>query len=161
MCSKFCVQISFFFSYVDVSALFVEKTVCCTRLPFTLFLLCHVWLFETPWTEAQPGFLVLHHLLEFAWIHSIEFVIPSRHLILFHPLLLLPSIFPNIRVFSNESGNQSIEVSASESVLPMNIQDWFPLGWAGWISLQSKGLSKVFSNTIIQKHQFFCTQLSL
>ena len=59
------------------------------------------------------------------------------------------------------SGGQSIGVSASASVLPMNIQDWFPLGWTGWISLQSKGLSKDFSNTTVQKHQFFSAQLSL
>ena len=59
------------------------------------------------------------------------------------------------------SGGQSIGVSASTSVLPMNIQDWFPLGWTGWISLQSKGLSRVFSNTTVQKHQFFSVQLSL
>ena len=59
------------------------------------------------------------------------------------------------------SGSQTIGVSASASVLPMNIQDWFPLGWTGWISLQSKGLSRVFSNTTVQKHQFFDIQLSL
>ena len=59
------------------------------------------------------------------------------------------------------SGGQSIGVSASASVLPINIQDWSPLGWTGWISLQSKGLSRVFSNTTVQKHQFFGTQLSL
>ena len=59
------------------------------------------------------------------------------------------------------SGGQSTEVSASASVFPTNIQDWFPLGWTGWISLQSKGLSRVFSNTMVQKHQFFSTQLSL
>ena len=59
------------------------------------------------------------------------------------------------------SGGQNIGVSASASVLPVNIQDWFPLGWAGWISLQPKGLSRVFSNTTDQKHQFFDTQLSL
>ena len=59
------------------------------------------------------------------------------------------------------SGGKSIGVSASASVLPMNIQDWFPLGWAGWISLQSKGLSRVFSNTTVQKYQFFSAQLSL
>ena len=59
------------------------------------------------------------------------------------------------------SGGQSIGVSASASVLPMNIQDWFSLGWTGWISLQSKGLLRVFSNTTVQKHQFFSTQLSL
>ena len=59
------------------------------------------------------------------------------------------------------SGGQRIGVSASTSVLQMNIQDWFPLGWTGWISLQSKGLSRVFSNTTVQKYQFFCAQLSL
>ena len=59
------------------------------------------------------------------------------------------------------SGGQSIGIAASASVLPMNIQDWYPLGWTGWISLQSKGLSRVFSNTTVQKHQFFSTQLSL
>ena len=58
-------------------------------------------------------------------------------------------------------GGQSMGVSASASVLPMNIQDWFPLGWSGWISLQSKGLSRVFSNTTVQKNQFFSAQLSL
>ena len=59
------------------------------------------------------------------------------------------------------SGGQSIGVSASASVLPMNIQDWFPWGWTGWISLQSKGTSRVFSNTTVQNHQFFSAQLSL
>ena len=59
------------------------------------------------------------------------------------------------------SGEQSIGVSASTSVLPVSIQDWFPLGWTDWISLQSKGFSGVFSNTTVQKHQFFCTKLSL
>ena len=59
------------------------------------------------------------------------------------------------------SGDQSIGVSASISVLPMNTEDWFSLGWTGWISLQSKGLSRVFSNTTVQKHEFFAAQLSL
>ena len=67
--------------------------------------------------------------------------------------------FPMSQFFA--SGGQSIEVSASASVLPMNIQDWFLLGWTGWISLQSKGLSRVFSNNTVQKHQFFSAQLSL
>ena len=93
---------------------------------------------------------------------SINSVIPSNHLILCCPLLL-PSIFPSIRVFSSESlsGGQRIGLSASASVLPMNVQDSFPLGWTGWISLQSKGLARVFSNTTVQKHQFFGAQLSL
>ena len=69
-----------------------------------------------------------------------------------------PGSFPMSQFFP--SGGQSIGVSASLSVLPMNIQDWFPIGWTGWISLQSKGLSRVFSNTTVQKHQFFGAQLS-
>ena len=90
---------------------------------------------------------------------SVESVMPSNHLILCRPLFLPPSILPSIRVFSNESV-LSIRwpkdgVSASASVLPMNIQDWFPLGWTGWMSLQSKGLLRVFSNTTVQTHQFF------
>ena len=95
---------------------------------------------------------------------SIELVMPSNHLILCRPLLLLPSIFPASGSFQMSQfftlGGQSIGVSASTSVLPMNIQDWFPLEWTGWISLQSKGLSRVFSNTTVQKHQFFSAQLS-
>ena len=75
-----------------------------------------------------------------------------------------PQSFPAIGSFPMSQhfawGGQSIGVSASKSVLPMNIQDWSPLGWTGWISLQSKGLSTVFSNTTVQKHQFFSTQLS-
>ena len=67
--------------------------------------------------------------------------------------------FPMSQFFA--SGGQSIGVSASASVLPITIQDWFPWGWTGWISLQSKGLSRVFSNTTVQKHQVFGTQLSL
>ena len=73
--------------------------------------------------------------------------------------------FPTLGFFQMHQfftlGSQSIGVSASASVLPVNIQDWFPLGWTGWISLESKGLSRVFSNTTVQKHQFFGTQLSL
>ena len=82
-----------------------------------------------------------------------------------HPILLLPSIFPSIGSFQMSqlfaSGGQSIGVSALISDLPMNTQDWSPLGWSVWISLQSKGLSRVFSNTTVQKHQFFDTHLSL
>ena len=85
-----------------------------------------------------------------------------------HPLsspLLLPSILPASESFPMRqffaSGGQSIGVSALASVFPMNTQEWFPLGWTGWISLQSKELSRVFSNTTVQKHQFFSAQLSL
>ena len=95
---------------------------------------------------------------------SIKSVIPSNHLIFCHLLLLLLQSFPASGSFSMSqffpSGGQSIGVSASASVLPMNIEDQSPLGWTGWI-LQSKGLSRVFSNTTVQKHQFFGAQLSV
>ena len=116
-----------------------------------------------PMDCSMPGLPVHHQLPEFTQSQSIESVIPSNHL-LCHPLYLPHSVFPSIRIFSNESALHirwpSIVVSASASVLPMNTQDWFPLGWTGWISLQSKGLSIVFSNTTVQKHQFFGAQLS-
>ena len=124
-----------------------------------------VQLFSTPWTAARQASLSVKKSWSLLKLMSIESVMPSNHLNLCHPLLLLPSIFPRIRVFSNESvlssGGQIIGVSASTSVLPMNIQDRFSLGWTGWISLQSKGLSRVFSNTTVQKRQFFGAQLSL
>ena len=95
---------------------------------------------------------------------SIESVMPSNPLFLCCPLLLLPSIFPSIKVFSNELAlcirwpkYWSFTFSV---ILPMNIQDWFPLGWTVWISL-CKGLSRVFSSTTVQKHQFFNTQAFL
>ena len=81
------------------------------------------------------------------------------------PFSSCPQSFPALMSFQmsqlSTSGGQSIGVSASTSVLPMNIQDWFPLGWTAWISLQPKGLSRVFSNTTVQKHQFFSAQLLL
>ena len=80
------------------------------------------------------------------------------------PFLFLPSMFSALGSFQMSqyfaSAGQSIGVSASTSVFSMNTQDWSPLGWTGWISLQSKGLSRVFSKTTVQQHQFFCTQLS-
>ena len=119
-----------------------------------------------PWTgvhQASLSFTISQNLLR---LMPIESVMPSNHLILCHPLLLPPSVFSSIRSFPLSqffaSGSQSIGVSVSASVLSMNIQGWFPLGWTGWISLQSKGLfSRVFSNTTVQKHQFFSAQLSL
>ena len=123
-------------------------------------LLSRVWLFATPWTAAcQASLSILLNLM------PIEPVMPSNHLILCRPLLLPPSIFRSIRVFSNKSvlhirwWSFSIRASASASVLPLNTQDWFPLGWTSLISC--KGLSRDFSNTTIQKHQFFGVQLSL
>ena len=103
--------------------------------------LSHVWLFVTRWIAARQASLSITNFWRLLKLMSTESVMPSSHLILCRPLLLLPSIFSSIRVFSNDSVLCiSIEVSASASVLPMNFQDWFPLGWTGWISLQSKGL---------------------
>ena len=116
-----------------------------------------------PMDCSTPGFSIVHHLPELAQthVHWVSDAIQPSHSL--SPLLFLPSIFSSIRVFSNESvlcisGDQSIGVSAS--VLPMNIQDWSPLEWTGLISLPTKGLSRVFSNTTAQKHQFFGPQLS-
>ena len=92
----------------------------------------------------------------------IDSVMPSKHLILCRPLLLLPSIFPSIKVFSNKSAVhtrcQSIGASASASVMPVNIQCWFPLGFIALNSWQFKGVSRVFYSTTVQKHQFFGTE---
>ena len=124
-------------------------------------LLSHVRLFETPWTaacQASPC-LSITNSRSLPKFMSIESVMPSNHLILCRPLLLVPSIFPASGAFQMSqflaSCGQSFGVSASASVLQMNIQDWFPLGWTGLISLQSKGLSRVFSNTTVWKDQFF------
>ena len=96
---------------------------------------------------------------------SIESVIISKYLILCCPLLLFLQSFPESGSFPISqlfrSDGQSIGAPASVSVIPINIQGWFPLGWTGWNSLQSKGLSRVFSSTTVWKHQFFGTQLSL
>ena len=129
-------------------------------------LLSHVPLFATPWITAQASlsFTISQSFLRFM---SSELVMPSNHLILCCLLLPLPSIFPSIRVFSNELALtiwcQSIGTSASASapVLPVNIHGWFPLGLTCWISLQFKGLSRVFSNIKTQKHQFSLPRSSL
>ena len=122
----------------------------------TLLWCCSIaQLCPTLYNQASLSFTISQSLLK---LMSIELVMLSNHLILCHPLLL-PLVFlrsesfPMIQLFT--SGGQSIGASASASVLPMNIQGWFPLGLTGLISLQSKGLSRVFSNTTVRKHQFF------
>ena len=127
-------------------------------------LLSHVQLFVTPWTAACQASLSIINSQSLPKLMFIESVMPSNHLILCCPLLLLPSIFPSIRVFSNESAlciRWPKYWSFSFNISLSNTQDWSPLGWTGWISLQSKGLSRVFFNTTVQKHQFFSAQLSL
>ena len=127
-------------------------------------LLSCVWLFATPRTAACQDSLSITNCWSLPKPMSIKSVMPSNHFILCHPLLL-PSIFPASGSFQMSqlfaSGGQSTGVSASTSVLPVNMQNWSPLGWTGWISLQSKGLPRVFSNTTVQRHQFFSAQLSL
>ena len=136
-----------------------------TKLIFSsVQLLSHVRLFETPWTAACQASLSITNSQSLLKLMSIELVMPSNYLIFCHPLLLLPSTFPNIRVFSNElalhigwpkywSFSFSISPNEYSGLISFRID-------RNLISLESKGLSRVF-NTIVQKHQFFGTQLSL
>ena len=128
-------------------------------------LLSCVWLFAIPCTAAHQTFCpsptpgVYSNLCPLRqWCHP---TISSSVM----PFSSCPQSFPASGSFQMSqffaSGGQSIGVSASTSVFAMNTQDWSPLGWTGWMSLQSKGLSRVFSNTTVQKNQFFCAQLSL
>ena len=147
-----CFKLLFSFSLKDISS---------------VQLLSPAQLFVTPWTAACQAFLSITNSWSLLKLMSIKLVMPSNHLILCKPLLLLPSIFsfsvsgsfPMSQFFI--TGGQNIRASASASVLLMNIQDWFPLGLTGLIPFQSKGLARVFSNTTVQKHQFFNAQPSL
>ena len=124
-------------------------------------LIC-VWLFVSPWTAASQASLYFKVFCSLLKLMSIESMMLFNRLILCCPLILLPSIFPSIRSFPMSwlfaSHGQSIGASYSASVLPMNIQCWFPQGLTGFTSLQFKGLSRVFSNTTFRKHQFFGIQ---
>ena len=127
--------------------------------------LSHVQLLATPWTVACQASLSITNSWSLLKFMSILLVMPPSTSSSVNPFSSHLQSFPASGSFQMSqlftSGGQSIGVSASTSVLAMNIQDWFPLGWTCWISLQSKGLSRVFSNTTVQKHQFFGTQLSL
>ena len=124
-----------------------------------------VQLFETPWTAACQASLSITNSRSPPKPMSIKLVMPSTISSSIVPFSSCPQSFPASESFQMSqlftSGGQSTGVSASESVLQMSTQDWSPLGWTGWISLQSKGLLRVFSNTTVQKHQFFGAQLSL
>ena len=126
--------------------------------------LSRVRLFATPWIAARQASLSITNSWSSLRLMSIESVMPSSHLILCHPLFLLRPIPPSIRVFSNESTLRmrwpQYGLSALASFLPKKSQGLSPLEWTGWISLQSKGISRVFSNTTVQKHQFFSAQPS-
>ena len=132
---------------------------CCCSVTQSCLTLCD------PLDCSMPGFPVHHKLLELAQTHTLSHwchpTISSSVVLFSSCLQSFPASgsFPMSQFLT--SGSQSIGVSASVSVLSMNIQDWFPLGLTGWISLQSKGFSRVFFNTTVQKHQFFGPQLSL
>ena len=123
----------------------------------------HAELFVTPWTAAHQASLSITNSWSLPKLMSIESVMPSKHLILRHPLLLPPSVFPSMRVFSNELVlHIRWPKYWSFSISPSNeYSGLFPLGWTGGISLLFKGLSRIFSNTTVQKHQFFGAQISL
>ena len=127
--------------------------------------LSHVWLFATPWTVARQASLSITNSRSLLRLLSFESVMPSYHLILCRPLLLLPSIFPSIRVFSNESAlcirwpSWSFSFNISPSNEHPGLISWSPR--MDWLDLfATQGTRKVFSNTAVQKHQFFSTQHS-
>ena len=128
-------------------------------------LLSHIRLFETPWTAAHQASMSVTNSRSSLKLTSIMSVMPYTISSSVVPFSSCIKSFPMSESFLVSqffaSGGQSIGVSASASVLPVNIQDRFSLGWTGWISLLSKGLWRVFSNTTVQKHQFFSPQLSL
>ena len=145
----------------------VAQTICRSQsvLPQSVQSLSHVRLSATPWTAACQASLSITNSRSLLKLMSITLVMPSTTSSSVGPFSSCLQSFPASGSFQMSqffaSGGQSIGVSASASVLPMNIQDWFPLGWTGWISLLSKGLSRVLFNTTVQKHQFFSAQLSL
>ena len=125
--------------------------------------LSRVWLFAVPWPEARQAFLSITNSWGLLRFMSIESVISSNHP-LSSPSPLAFHLSQHQGLFQWVSSlpqlGQSIGISASASVLPMNVQNWFPLGWTGLISLLSKGISRIFSNITVQKYQFFSTQPS-
>ena len=124
---------------------------------YSVQLLSRVWLFVTPWTTARQASLSIANSQSLLKLMSFESVMPS--ISSFVVPFSCPQSFPASGSFQMSqlfaSGGQSIGVSASTSVLPVNTQDWSPLGWTGWISLQSNGLSRVFSNTTVQNLTYY------
>ena len=161
ICLK-CVDIFKLSKYLCLFSFNILMLNNCKQIHFVVQLLNLVQLFATSWTaacQASLSFIVSQSLFKLMFI---KLMIPSNRLILCHPVPLLPSVpapgsFPMSWLFA--SGDQSI--GASASVFPMHIQGWFPLGLTGLISLLSRGLSRVFSNTTVQKHQLFGAQPSL
>ena len=152
-------MLHWFLLYYKVIQLYIytDEYMCC----YSVARSC-VWLFATPWTTAHQAFLSFTISLACSnscplsrWCHPTisSSVVPFSCCLRSSPA---SRSFQMSQLFA--SGGQRIGVLASASVLPMNIQEWFPLGWTGWISMQSKGFPRVFSNTTAQKHQFFSAQ---
>ena len=160
----FCVFINFFFFWRRLYWINIFLNFKKTQFSLVQFL-SPAWFYATPWTAACQASLSITNsqsLLKLMsvgqWCHPTisSSIVPFSSCFQSFPA---SGSFPISQFF--KLGGQSIGVSASASVLPVNIQDWLSLGWTAWISLQSKGFSRVFSNTTVQKHQFFGTQLSL
>ena len=136
-----------------------------TNLVSSLQSLSHVWLFANPWTAARQASLSITNCWSIPKPMCIESVMPSNHLILVIPFSSCPQSFPASGSFQmSQLFNQVakvLEFQLQHQSFQWSTQDWSPLGWTGWISLQSKRLSRLFSNTTVQKHQFFGAQLSL
>ena len=153
--------IMYMYIVYNMRTIYIYKHVCISSFQFSSVTQSCPTLCD-PMNYSTSGLPVHHQLLKFTQTH-VRWV--GNAMQPSHPLSS-PSP-PAFILFQHQgpqffaSVGQSIGVSASASVLPINIQDWFPLGWTGWISLQSKGLSRVFSNTTVQRNQFFCAQLSL
>ena len=135
----------------------IKAIILFTHLQFSSAqLLSHVWLFVTPWTVARQVSLSITNSWSLLKLMSIKSLTPSTISSSIIPFFSCSQSFLESRSFRVSqffsSGGQSVGVSALVSVLPMNIQEWFPLGWTNWISLQSKGLLRVFSNNTVQKH---------
>ena len=153
-------QTKFYKQLIFISNFLIKpKSVCC-------FSISCIWLFVTPMDYSRPYFPVLHDLPELAQTHVhwvSDAIQPSRPLPSPSPSVFSLSQHQDFFLMSQlfASGGQSIRASVSSTVLPMSIQDWFPLGLTGLMSLQFKELSRIFSNTTVQKHKFFSAQLSL
>ena len=150
---------------IFASVAFVHKSLMVISVQFSsVQSLSLVWLFATLWITPCQASLFIINSQSWLKLTSIKSVMPSSHLILCHPFFSCPQSLPASESFPMSQlfawGSQSTGVSALASFLPKNTQDWSPLESTGSISLQSKWLSSVFSNTTVQKHQFFSTQLS-
>ena len=161
-----CLSLIWYFPVVVLLiSQFKVKEVFFKTLQFSsLQSLSPVRLFATPWIAARQASLSITNSRSSLRLTSIKSVMPYNHLILCRPLLLLPQSLPASGSFPMSQlftwGGQSTGVSALASFLPKKSQGWSPSEWTGWISLQSKGLSRVFSNTTVEKHQFFSAQPS-